>query len=60
MLTESSMPIQHIAYAVGYKDSFTFSKAFKKHMSLSPTSYREAQKSNPAQQNDPTGKPRGI
>lgn len=60
MLTESNMPIQHIAYAVGYKDSFTFSKAFKKHMNLSPTSYREAQKSNPAQQNDPTGKPRGI
>lgn len=39
-LKDDSMSIQDIAYAVGYVDSFTFSKAFKRHFGKSPKQYR--------------------
>ncbi len=39
-LAESDDPIQMIAYAVGYQDVFTFSKAFKKLKHISPSEYR--------------------
>lgn len=41
MLTQSLHPIQYIAYAVGYGDAFTFSKAFKRHTGLSPSEYQK-------------------
>ena len=40
LILESSMNISEIATSVGYSDSFTFSKAFKRHFGYSPTSYR--------------------
>lgn len=42
-LQDDSMSIQDIADAVGYVDSFTFSKAFKRHFGKSPSQYREMQ-----------------
>lgn len=42
-LVASSLPIQEIAERVGYKDSFTFSKAFKRTTGFSPTLYRQSQ-----------------
>ena len=40
MLEKGEFSIQNIAYAVGYSDSFTFSKAFKRNVGLSPHYYR--------------------
>lgn len=40
-LQNESMSIQDIADSVGYVDSFTFSKAFKRHFGKSPSQYRE-------------------
>ena len=40
-LRDSSLPVSHIAYSVGYKDSMTFSKMFKVKTGLSPSQYRE-------------------
>ena len=40
MLSESAMPIQRIAYSVGYPDPFAFSKIFKKETGYSPSEYR--------------------
>lgn len=40
LLTETDMPIQDIALAVGYGDSFTFSKAFKRQTGKSPRDYK--------------------
>jgi len=40
MLEKGEFSIQNIAYAVGYGDSFTFSKAFKRNVGLSPHYYR--------------------
>lgn len=40
MLRKQEIPIQHIAYAVGYSDCFTFSKAFKRYMKMSPSEYK--------------------
>ncbi|WP_029318985.1 AraC family transcriptional regulator [Butyrivibrio sp. AE3004] len=40
MLKNSDSSIQYIAFAVGYNDIFTFSKAFKKYSGFSPSSYR--------------------
>ena len=34
-------PVGFIARAVGYKDEFNFSKAFKKYYGLSPSEYRK-------------------
>lgn len=33
--------IQYVAYAVGYNDTFTFSKAFKRFTGLSPSEFKE-------------------
>lgn len=46
MLKNNEFPIQSIAYAVGYGDSFTFSKAFKRYTKLSPSQYRNMQLSD--------------
>jgi len=40
LLVSSSLPIQEIAEAVGYKDAYYFSKLFKKYYDLSPSAYR--------------------
>lgn len=40
-LKDSSLPISHIAYSVGYKDSMAFSKMFKVKTGLSPSQFRE-------------------
>lgn len=41
LLTQHNHSIQFIAYSVGYGDVFTFSKAFKKLIGLSPSEYRK-------------------
>lgn len=41
LLQNSNLPIQHVAYAVGYPDPFAFSKVFKKETGVSPTYYRQ-------------------
>ena len=40
MLSENVLSISEIATAVGYGDTFTFSKAFKRHFGKSPSEYR--------------------
>lgn len=40
MLENGDFSIQNIAYSVGYGDSFTFSKAFKRYVGASPRDYR--------------------
>lgn len=41
LLQHDNASIQNVAYAVGYSDSFTFSKAFKRSVGVSPSEYRE-------------------
>lgn len=41
MLSENSLAISEIAENVGYIDTFTFSKAFKRHFGVSPSAYKE-------------------
>ena len=41
MLKNEAISIQNIAYTIGYIDSFTFSKAFKRYAGDSPSNYRE-------------------
>ena len=41
MLLNQAMAIQDIAHYVGYEDSLTFSKAFKRFFGVSPRYYRE-------------------
>lgn len=41
MLLNLPVPIQDIAHDVGYEDSLTFSKAFKRFFGVSPRYYRE-------------------
>lgn len=43
MLKETDHSVQHIATLVGYTDSFTFSKAFKRYYGTSPSSYRQGE-----------------
>ena len=43
LLTTTDMSVEQIAFEVGYKDSFTFSKAFKKLVGLPPREYRRKQ-----------------
>ena len=40
LLCETDWCIRNIAYAVGYSDSFAFSKAFKRVCGTSPAKYR--------------------
>lgn len=42
LLKKENHPVQQVAFMVGYSDSFTFSKAFKKIVGLSPTEYRDS------------------
>lgn len=41
LLSNSDLNVQSISHFVGYNDSFTFSKAFKRHEGLSPKSWRQ-------------------
>ncbi len=41
MLKNTDNSIQYVAFAVGYNDIFTFSKAFKKFAGMSPSDYRK-------------------
>lgn len=41
LLTSSSMSVQEIASAVGYRDAFTFSKCFSRENSMSPRAFRK-------------------
>ncbi|MBO4456345.1 MAG: AraC family transcriptional regulator [Butyrivibrio sp.] len=40
-LEDETASINRIAYMVGYNDTFTFSKAFKRHFGMSPSEYRK-------------------
>ncbi len=40
LLLESSESVSSTAFLVGYSDSFTFSKAFKRYKNISPSDYR--------------------
>lgn len=40
LLQNTTNPVQEIAHRVGYKDEFTFSKAFKRYSGFSPQIYR--------------------
>lgn len=40
LMEDNSVSIASIAESVGYIDTFTFSKAFKRHFGMSPTSYK--------------------
>ena len=42
LLADESLSINQIAANVGYTDTFTFSKAFKRHFGKSPSEYRSA------------------
>lgn len=41
LLQNTNESVQSIAHRVGYRDEFTFSKAFKRYSGFSPTVYRE-------------------
>lgn len=41
LLNDTHRPVQAIAHQVGYRDEFTFSKAFKRYSGFSPTVYRQ-------------------
>ena len=41
LLTTTALPINQIAFSVGYEDPLSFSKAFKLVTGVSPKSYRE-------------------
>ncbi|MCR5102427.1 MAG: AraC family transcriptional regulator [Butyrivibrio sp.] len=42
LLLHSDQPISYIAFAVGYSDIYTFTKAFKKSKNVTPSEYRKA------------------
>lgn len=41
MLGQTDLPVVNIAYELAYSETNYFSKAFKKHVGVSPTEYRE-------------------
>ncbi|WP_438781818.1 AraC family transcriptional regulator [Enterococcus sp. DIV2469a] len=41
LLAKSNLSIQEIAYLCGYKNQFSFSRAFKRENSITPTAYRQ-------------------
>lgn len=43
MLSNNKMSISEVAKNVGYCDTFTFSKAFKRHFGKAPSAYRNAE-----------------
>ena len=43
LLADNSLSIAQVAANVGYTDTFTFSKAFKRHFGKSPSDYRNVQ-----------------
>lgn len=45
LLAETDMPVSEVASAVGYSDSFAFSKAFSSIQGASPSEYRSLQSS---------------
>lgn len=44
MLSENTHSVSEIAESVGYVDTFTFSKAFKRHFGTSPSNYKVERK----------------
>ncbi len=42
LLADESISVNQVAANVGYNDTFTFSKAFKRHFGKSPSDYRKA------------------
>ena len=42
MLRSSSMSCKELAYYLGYDNTCSFSRAFAKHVGLSPTSFRQS------------------
>lgn len=42
LLADESLSVNQVAANVGYTDTFTFSKAFKRHFGKSPSEYRSA------------------
>ena len=43
LLADNSLSVAQVAANVGYTDTFTFSKAFKRHFGKSPSDYRNVQ-----------------
>ena len=41
LLADESISVNRIAASVGYNDTFTFSKAFKRHFGCAPSDYRK-------------------
>lgn len=41
LLADTRMPVNDVAYAVGYEGSRALSKEFKKHTGCTPTAYRK-------------------
>lgn len=46
LLEQTAYTLSEIANSVGYPDLFSFSKAFKKHIGMPPTVYRQQNRSN--------------
>lgn len=42
LLADESISVNQVASSVGYNDTFTFSKAFKRHFGSSPSDYRKS------------------
>jgi len=51
LLTYSELPLQDIAYKIGYEAPSSFNKAFKKRFNISPTDFKEKQTVNLAPAN---------
>lgn len=59
LLAQTGYKIAEIAQSVGYPDLFTFSKAFKKLVGISPNAYRELARQEDSQRDtpaDPSGR----
>lgn len=48
LLLESDEAVQQIAFTVGYRDAFYFSRDFRKHVGVSPSAYRRGEGGAPA------------
>lgn len=42
LLSDKELPLNYIAYSIGYSDAFSFSKAFKNYTGMSPNCYRKS------------------